>query len=219
MRYHPGWLATVLVLIAVSLLTVALAVDRQLADRLTSENGAAEWLQAGLCAACAGVALWAAWDTARGGACPVLEVLVAAMMTALVIGEVDLDRIIAGRKLIATRFLVDPAVPVIWRGLVAACLVIPPAALAVYALHRRRQLVAAIREVLPQPKGRVFVVGLVVFAFAEIFERPAGRISGLPRYFIEETLELIAAICFAVSLFAHRRTQARAPAASRLSGS
>jgi hypothetical protein len=52
----------------------------------------------------------------------------------------------------------------------------------------------------------------------ELFEKPLGRIPGLPRFMIEETLELAAGVCFAVALHAHWRARQTEENASTAAG-
>ena len=77
-------------------------------------------------------------------------------------------------------------------------MVLPPVLLGVYALRRRRELRSAISCAMRDAPGRVFMVGVVIFGFTELLEKPFGRIGQLPRYVIEEGLELVSAICFFV---------------------
>ena len=191
---HPALVAAGASLIIVALLGSALVFHPALADRLSHEDALVEWLQAALFALAAALALRSAWSTWRSGASPVLEVLVAGMLIGLVIGEVDLDKVVLGRKIISTRFFVDARVGIGWRALAAVIVAGPPAALAVYALMRHRQLVSAIRRALEEPWGRALIVGVLIFGLTEVFERPLGRVPGVPRYLLEETLELIAGV-------------------------
>jgi hypothetical protein len=208
-RQHPAMAATVLSLLLVVVLFGTLVVDPRVADRLTREDDLVEWLQTALFVLAAIFALRSAWQTWRYGASPVFEVLLAAALVALIVGEIDLDRIIVGRKIVATRFLVDARVWIGWRVLAALVQVVPPAALMVYAVRRRAELVAGLRRGLARSEGRVFLAGVMIFGLTEIFERQLGHVPGVPTYFLEETLELVAAICFGVALYAH------APAAER----
>jgi hypothetical protein len=201
----PQVAAAVLAILTAAALTATFLIDPPLADQLTRENEIVEWFQAALFAVAAALALSAAWDTYRAGASPVLEILIAGMLAGLIIGEVDLDRVVVGRKIISTRFLVDTDVWIGWRLVAALCIAVPPAALALYGLLRWTKLVAGIRRALTEPWGRVFLAGLLLFGFVETFERPLGRVPGLPRYIVEETLELISAILLGVALVAHSR--------------
>jgi hypothetical protein len=206
---HPALAAAGVSVIIVILLGAMLVFDPALADRLTHEDGPVEWLQAALFALAAGLALRSAWSTSRSGASPVLEVLVAGMLAGLVIGEVDLDKVVLGHKIISTRFFVDARVGIGWRALAVLTVAGPPAALAIYALRRRGELVAAIRRAVREPWGCTLIVGLVIFGLTEVFERPLGRIPGLPRYLLEEALELIAGVWLGAAMLAHARATAR----------
>lgn len=205
MSRHPVRAAVLLNGIVLLVLTITFAVDRDLADRLTREDAAIEWLQALLFAAAGVLAVLSARGRWRADASPVAEVLVAAMMAGLIIGEVDLDRLLFGRKIIGTRFLVDARVPLGWRALALTVMALPPTLLALYALRRWRDLLAAVIRALAEPSGRLFLAGVVIFGLTELFEKPLGRIPGLPRFMMEETLELVAGVCFAVALHAHWR--------------
>lgn len=206
---HPALVAAGVSLIIVSLLGATLVLNPALADRLSREDGVVEWLQTALFTLAAALALRSAWSTWRSGASPVLEVLVAGLLTGLVIGEVDLDKMVLGRKIISTRFLVDARVGVGWRALAALSVVGPPAALAIYALRRRTELAASIRRAVREPWGRVLIVGVVIFGLTEAFERPLGRIPGFPRYLLEETLELMAGVWLSAAMHAHARAAGR----------
>ena len=206
---HPARVATAISLITMALLGAAVALDPAFADRLSREDDVVEWVQAALFALAAISAVASAWATRRSGASPVLEILIAGMLTGLVIGELDLDKMLLGRKIISTRFLVDNRVGFGWRALAALAVGAPPVALAIYALRRRTELISAIRRALGEPWGRALVVGVVIFGLTEVFEKPLGRIPGLPKYFLEETLELIAGIWLSVGTQAHWRATGR----------
>jgi hypothetical protein len=212
MPRYPVLVSALLAALTVGLVVTIQLVDPVLADVLTREDGVVEWLQVGLFVAAAILALRGAWTTVRAGGSPALEILLTALLGGLIIGEIDLDRLVFGRKIIYTRFLVDEAVWLGWRVLAAAVMAGVPAALALYALRQRTELVAAGYRVLAEPSGRLLLAGLVIFALTETLERPLGRIPGLPRYMVEEVLELIAAIWLCVALSA-RAGEARRRAA------
>jgi hypothetical protein len=205
MERHSGVVATALSALFLIVLVVILVIDRDLADRLTREDAVVEWLQAALFGVAGVFAMRAARVRWRTGASPVFEVLIAAMMAGLIIGEVDLDRVIFGRKIIYTRFLVDARVWLGWRALALLVIVLPPLLLAVYSLRRWRELLGAVRRALGESSGRVFIAGVIIFGLTEVFEKPLGRVRGLPPYMLEEVLELIASICFGVALCAQWR--------------
>jgi len=202
---HPVRAAAFLNAVVVLVLTILFAVDWDLADRFTREDAAVEWLQAVVFAAAGVFAVLSARCRWRAGVSPVAEVLVAAMMAGLIIGEVDLDRLLFGRKIIGTRFLVDARVALGWRVLALTVMALPPVVLGLYALRRWRELLAAVIRAFAEPAGRVFIAGVVIFGLTELFEKPLGRIPGLPRFMVEEALELVAGVCFVVALHAHWR--------------
>jgi hypothetical protein len=202
---HPARVATAISLITAALLGAAVVLDPAVAERLSREDDVVEWMQAGLFALAAVFALASAWATWRSGASPVLEILITGMLTGLVIGELDLDKMLLGRKIISTRFLVDGRVGLGWRALAGVAVGGPPVVLAIYALRRRAELVRAIRRTLAEPGGQALLVGVVIFGLTEAFEKPLGRIPGLPKYFLEETFELIAGMWLSVGTYAHWR--------------
>ena len=205
MERHSGVVATALTVLLLIVLFVILAIDPDLADRLTREDAVVEWVQAALFGVGAVLAVRTARARWRVGASPVFEVLIAATLAALVIGEVDLDRVVFGRKIISTRFLVDAHVWLWWRVLALLVMTLPPVLLALYALRRWRELLGAVRRALAESSGRVLIAGVMIFGLTEVFEKPLGRVPGLPRYMLEEVLELIASICFGVALSARWR--------------
>jgi hypothetical protein len=197
--------ASALALIAVIALSALALVDPALAGRLTVENGVVEWIQVLLEAAAAVLfARHLARDASRVGRVSPLDVVVVASLVGLVIGEVDLDRLIFGTKIIATKFFVDARVAFGWRLLAMLVVVGVPLALGVFALVRIRALWRDGWAAIAQPWGRVLAASVAVAVLTELFEKPLGHVPGVPRYFLEELLELVAAIGFLVSALGRR---------------
>jgi len=178
--------------------------DPALAARLVSEDGPVEWTQAALLVAALVMAVACGLALARLERPVAADVLLAAMMAGLVIGEMDLDKRLFGMKLISTKFFVNPSIPLGYRALGFLLVVGPPVALAVYAWRWRAELWAAAVRALREPWGQVLVAGGVVLGFTEIFERQLGYMPGYPRNFLEEGLEVCAAVCFFLGLVARR---------------
>lgn len=189
----------ILALLAVS------AVHPDLGAGLVDEGGTVETLQVVFAAAAGILAFRQGRAARRAGQPATLEVAIVASMAALCIGEVDLDRIIFGTKIISTRFFVNPAYPLLQRALAVALVVGPPLAVAIWVLTRFRDLWSASLDGLGQPWGQVAAFGAVLSLAVEVVEKPLGRIEGLPRNFAEEVLECVAMLCIFVGLAARRR--------------
>jgi hypothetical protein len=197
--------AAALALIAVIALSAVALVDPALAGRLTVEHGVVEWIQVLLEAAAAALfARHLARDAARVGRVSPLDVVVVASLIGLVIGEVDLDRLIFGTKIIATKFFVDARVAFGWRLLAMLVVVGVPLAIGVFALVRIRAFWRDGWAAIAQPWGRVLAASVAVAVLTELFEKPLGHVPGVPRYFLEELLELVAGIGFLVSALGRR---------------
>lgn len=176
-----------------------------LAERLLAEGGIVEWLQVLLLGAAGVLAARQGWSARRAGRPVVLEVAIVTSMVMVCIGEVDLDRAIFGEKVISTYFLLYSDHPLALRALAALIVIGIPAAVGVWLLVRWRALWAAGLEGLRQPWGQTAVCGAALFVLIEILERPINHIPWQPRYFVEETLELVAAVCILAGLVARRR--------------
>jgi len=197
--------AAALALIAVVVLSAIALVDPRLAERLSAENGVVEWLQVlleGAAAVLFGRHLTR--NASRNGTLSPLDVVIVASLIGLLIGEVDLDRIVFGTKIISTRFFVKPSVALHWRALAVVVVVGVPLAIGLFALARVRRFWREGWAAIAQPWGKVLAAGVAILVLTELFERPLGHVPGVPRYFLEELLELVAAIGFFVAAVARR---------------
>lgn len=199
---------TLAVLVNLAVVAVLLAIsahDPSLGARLVDENDVVEWLQV-LMAAAAGVLAFRQGRAARRAGQPAtLEVAIVATMVIICIGEVDLDRLIFGTKVISTRYFVHPRHSLAARVLAFIVVVGAPTAVGVWLLVHVRNLWRASLDGLRQPWGQLAAFGLVLFATVEIFERPLGHIPWLPLHFGEEVPELVSCICIFVGLLARQR--------------
>ena len=215
--------AVVSVGLVVTALLAIVGIDPELARWLVREDGVVEYTQVAVCAVAALGAAMLAVEHGRRGIDPSLDIVLTAMTSVLIIGEVDLDKRLFGVKVIATRFFVNPAYSLSVRAVAVAVVVGVPVALGVYALVRRRALWKASVEELRQPTGRMLLAGVLLFALTEVFERQLGHVPGLPHYFLEEALELVATLCMLAGvagrwLRARETARALALAARRVSG-
>jgi hypothetical protein len=196
--------AGVLTVVTVVTLSALLYFDPDLATRLMREDHAIEWLQVALFAAAAVSALVAARRPPSA-----LDLLLALLFAGFVELEVDLDRRLFGRPLIDKRFLLDGSSPLLPRLLTALVLLGVAIAVMAYVWRRRAEIVRAASALLRAPWGRVLLIGLGLLVVVEVFEKSLGGVLELPKYFLEESLELIAALWCFVALFDHARHDGR----------
>jgi hypothetical protein len=208
--------AAALALIAVVALSAVALVDPGLAGRLTVEHGFVEWTQVLLEGAAAVLfARHLVRGASRVGRVSPLDVVIVASLVGLIIGEVDLDRMIFGTKITTTKFFVDARVAVVWRLLAALVVVGPPLAIGLFALVRIGIFWREGWKAIAQPWGRVLAASVAVAVLTELFERPLGHVPCVPRYFLEELLELVATIGFLVSAIGRRSDPPTVPLSSR----
>lgn len=197
-------LAAALALAAGAVLSVIALIHPALADRLTVENGVVEWLQVLLNAAATFLVGRLFVRNAVDGRVSPRDVLIVAVLVALIIRELDLDRRLFGTDVVAIRFFWGAGIPTLWR-LSAVVVVIGVPALAAYAFGWPRTLLREGWAFLAEPWGRVWVASAVILALTTLLERQLGRVRGVPHYFLEELLELAASIGFFVAAAARRR--------------
>ena len=98
-------------LVAVTILVLLALHDSHLGAWLVRENGVVEWLQVVLMAIAGVLAARQGLAAKRRGEPFALEVAIVTAMTMICIGEIDLDRVLFGVKIIHTRFFVRSPVP------------------------------------------------------------------------------------------------------------
>jgi hypothetical protein len=197
MRGYVSWAVTgAATLVTGAALVAGLALDRRLAGHIMNEGGPVETLQAFLFAIAGAWALGHVVRYVRVGADPAASVLLAYFFGTLVIGELDLDKRLFGTRVIHTRFFVDPSV---WLPYRVAAVVVGggvPLAFAVYALRHVSSLRDTAWRLAREPGGQLLLVGLLIFGGVQLFERQLVTAGGLPPYFLEESLELVAGFCW-----------------------
>src|SRR5262245_6991712 len=127
-------------LVAVTVLAFLSFRDLKLGEVLMRENGVVEWLQVILMTATGVLAARQAMAGRRRGEPIALEVAIVAAMTMICVGEIDLDRLLFGMKLIHTRFFVHPAYPLVWRVLAVLVIVGVPTVVSLWLLWHVREL-------------------------------------------------------------------------------
>lgn len=205
-RYRIDCRATAVIL-SVAAVAVLLAIairDPAMGKQLVSEDNVVEWLQVVLAGTAGALALLDARAARRAGQPFALDVAIIGAMVIICIGEVDLDRMIFGTKIISTKFFVDGRRWIGWRALAVLVIVGAPVVLGIWLLVHLRELWRAGMAGLRQPWGQVAAFGMVLFLAVEVFEKKLSKIPVLPQYFAEEVLELIGTICILVGVAARR---------------
>jgi len=206
-RYRIDCRAAAAILsVAAVVVLLAIAIrDPVLGKRLVSEDNVVEWLQVVL-AGTTGVLTFQDARAARRAGQPIaLDVAIVGAMAIICIGEVDLDRVFFGTKIISTRFFVDGRRWIVWRALAVLVIVGAPLALGIWLLVHVRELWRSGMTGLRQPWGQTAAFGMALFLAVEVFEKKLSRISSVPQYFAEEVLELVGMICILVGVAARRR--------------
>jgi RND family efflux transporter MFP subunit len=196
---------------ALSSLTVVAALlaierlDPASAGRLVEESHVVEWLQVGLNVGTGLLAMGHARRLRRAGKPIAFEVGVIFTMVMITVGEVDLDRVLFGTKVISTRFFVSPQYTLPVRALAVAVVVGVPLAVGLWLARRWRALWWTSLLALCAPWGQTAAFGLGLFLVVDALERPLGHLPSFPLYFAEEALELVAALCIFAGLAARPR--------------
>lgn len=201
-----GSRATALTFCGLALLVLSgtAVLDPGRAEALMAEHAIVEWLQVALMSGAAVLAARHGISAAATGRSTALDVAIVSSLGMAVIGEVDLDRVIFGTKLITTKFFVHPDHPLAVRALAVLVIVGVPVAVGLWLLTRWRALLAASLAGLREPWGQVAAFGAALYVFVQLFERPIDHIPWQPRNFIEEMLEFLSAICVFVGLVDRR---------------
>jgi hypothetical protein len=184
---------TAVIVLATAIVT---AVSVPLADRLVVENGPVEWLQVILLAGAGSICIrLAALDRAKGGS-GAPDVLLAAGFAFVVVSEMELPRLFAG-KIRTDRLVRDVAAGVPRQTIFVLVVGGLALAAAIYALRHLPELWAWAWAALGTDWGRLFYLAVAILAVTEVFERRLNRMmasAGLPRPMLEETLELVASL-------------------------
>jgi hypothetical protein len=203
----PRRLAVLLAAVVVVGATLLLVWDPDVAAEIVVEDGPIEWLQVALFGVAGVLALRAARSDSDDA---VLHVFLVVMFAVLIGGELDLDRKFLGAKL-GTRIFVSPHLSLASRGLLAIGVAVPACGLAVWAFRQRARIFRTAWRLPGQAWGQILIAGGLTLVVAEVFERRLNRLRYPPPTYVEELLELIAAIGFAIALLARDRAEPPPP--------
>jgi hypothetical protein len=195
---RPGLhhLAAGLTAVIVGVMATVTATNASLAGGLVAEGGAVEWLQVILLAGAGATCIRLAVLDRAKGASGAPDILLAAGFAFMVVSEMELPRLLAG-KIRIERLLRDVAAG--HSRQIVFVLVVGGLALAVavYTIRHLPELLDWTWSALWTDWGRLFYLAAAVLVVTEVFERPLNRMMpsvGLPRPLLEETLELVASL-------------------------
>lgn len=209
--YAPAVALTVLIVAVMAAVTI---VDFGLADRLVREDGPIEWLQVILLMGSALITARLAtieWADGRSGA---PDLLLTTGFAFLAFCEMELPRRILGKSTKIVRLAREVAAGMPRETVVALLVAGVAVALGVYAFRYRADILIWGWSVLETAWGRLFLLGISLLIFTELFERSLNQMAGaaLPKPLLEESLELLAALyCFLAMM--GRRAVGRSPRA------
>ena len=204
------WDVRVIAAIGATLLVAGLGAFRWLnpvrAGAAVAEHGPVEWAQVAL--------LLAGWVVAIGRALPLLargqpavpELLLGTLLTVGLTAELSLHNWVGFRIRHWRPSLRRSAGPVFPWVVLSISLVIGLAGARHVARHRR-SLLRVFCSLARTRWGHLTIAGAGGYAIAQLFERPLARLMRQPTYFLEESVELIAALCLCLAAW----ERARAP--------
>lgn len=188
-------------------LAVALVQHRGLTVWFVSENGPVEALQGLMLGIAAAMTALRCRRLVAAGRPAVSEVVLTYGFVVLLTGELDIWKTLVGRNLTIRRVMLLPPAPFIRAMLILAVMIAVSVGVAVYALRHLRALWHWGLAALDTGWGRLLLLGVVIFAGTELFERRLNWIlpTVFPKTFLEEGLELFANAFFLLALRARER--------------
>ena len=173
-------------LIVAALLVALVTWDPVVAGRLVREDSLVEWLQVVGAAVALGFVLAALvrrWSAA--------DVVLAVLLCAMIASEIELDQRIFGIPVVDPRFFRLATVPFAVKVIAGALVIGLPLGLAVYTVRHWRDLWAEARVAARDGWLPPLVVAVVFIAIAQAWERELNYVLPLPKYFLEESLEVL----------------------------
>jgi hypothetical protein len=188
----------VIAAIATALLVAALGAlqwfDPTRAGKVVVEHGPVEWAQVTL--------LLAGWMVTVGRAIRLLtragaagpEMLLGTLLTIGISAEVSLHNWVGFHVRHWRPSLRRSARPVFPWVVLSTCLIIG-LVIACYGVCHRRTLLGTLRSLPRSRWGQLMIAGGGGYVITQLFERSLSRLMPRPSYFLEETIELISALC------------------------
>jgi hypothetical protein len=182
------------------LLAAIVMLDFELAEWLAAEGHALEITQAALFLVSGFLSGARGIRRARQGHAPAPELLLTFVFGVLLFGELDLDRRLFGIRVVHTRFFANATVWLPYRVLAALVIVGSYAVVGTYCARHRREIARLRHQLTRRPWGHLLIAGAGLFGLVQILEHPLGRIPSMPRFYVEESLELVAAVYLLIAM-------------------
>jgi hypothetical protein len=192
--------------VVASVLLAALVIwNPELAGALVREDSLVEWLQVMLAAVAFGFVVASSLRKFKAA-----DVLFCALLFVMAGSEINLDQRMFGIPILDARFFHHRTIPLALKVFSCSLVVTSALTLAVYLLARWRELWAEIWWGVSARWLHLLVVGTVFIGIAEIWEHQLNHLLPLPRYFLEESFELVGTLYLALGMLRRLRATPRA---------
>ena len=186
-------IAAIGAVLLVATLVAILLLDPSRAGELVAEDGPVEWVQAGFLLTGWMVTVARAVRRLARGQSAVPELLLGALLTAGIVVELSLHSWVGFRIRHWRPSLRRSAGPVFpWVVLVVSLLV--GLAAARHVTRHRRSLLRLVRNLPRSRWGQLAIAGAAGYAATQLLQNPIQHLMPRPSYFLEESIELVAAL-------------------------
>ena len=187
--------------VVIAALLAALVIwNPSLAGNLVQEDSVVEWLQVVVAAVAFGFVVATSLRKFKAA-----DVLFCALLFVMAASEINLDHRMFGTPLLDARFFHSRTAPLALKIFSGSIAVSSMLTLLVYALMHWRELWAEVWWGVSARWLHLLVVGTVFIGIAEIWEHQLNHILPLPRYFLEESFELIGTLYLALGMLRRLR--------------
>ncbi len=204
----PPWDLRVIAALGAVLLVGGLAallwLDPIRAGEAVAEDGPVEWVQAALLLAGWVVTVGRAVSLLARGRSAVPELLLAALLTVGITVELSLHSWVGFRIRRWRPSLRRSAGPVLpW--VVLAVSLIAGLVVVRHGTRHRRTLLEVVRSLPHSRWGQLTLAGLGGYAATQLFQHRLARLMPRPSYFLEESIELVGALCLFLAAWQRAR--------------
>jgi hypothetical protein len=203
-QWDPRTIAAVGAALLVAGLGALLWLDPIRAGKVVAEDGPVEWAQAAFLLAGWVVTLGRAFSLLARGRSAIPVLLLVALLTVGISVELSLHSWVGFRIRHWHPTLRRSAGPVLPWVVLAVSLIVGLVAVRHGARHRR-SLLAVVRSLPHSQWGQLTIVGLGAYATTQLFEHRLARLMPRPSYFLEESIELVGALCLFLAAWQRAR--------------